>query len=88
MQITYSLILNDSDTDAVKAAFALYAETCKAEVKAGNESPYSAYALKMVSLIKSVDEAEAAAREFHDLGQGVEATLAHGKTRSRREFKS
>ena len=80
MQINYSLVLNDSDTDAVKAAFALYAEKCKTEVEAGNQSPYSSYALKMATLIKSVDEAEAAARELSDLRQGLEATLAHGKT--------
>ena len=80
MQINYTLVLNDSDTDAVKAALALYAEKCKAEVEAGNPYPYSAYVLKMSTLIKSVDEAEAAARELHDLSQGLEATLAHGKT--------
>jgi hypothetical protein len=80
MQINYSLVLNDSDTDAVKAAFALYANKCKAEVEAGNRYPYSAYALKMANLVKSVDEAEAAARELHNLRQGLEATLAHGKT--------
>jgi hypothetical protein len=80
MQINYSLVLNESDTDAVKAAFALYAEKCEAEVEAGNQSPYSSYALKMANLIKSVDEAEAAARELSDLRQGLEATLAHGKT--------
>ena len=40
----------------------------------------SANALKMANLIKRVDEAKAVAREFHDLRQGLEATLAHGKT--------
>jgi hypothetical protein len=80
MQITYTLVLGDSDTDAVKAAFALYAEKCKAKVEAGNLYPYSAYVLKMSTLIKSVNEAEAAARELHDLRQGLETTLAHGKT--------
>jgi hypothetical protein len=29
-------VLNDSDTDAVKAAFAFYPNKCKAEVEAGN----------------------------------------------------
>jgi hypothetical protein len=79
-EFDYSLVLNDSDTDAVKAAFALYAEKCKTEVEAGNRSRYSANVLKMATLIKSVDEAEALARELHHLRQGLETTLAHGKT--------
>jgi hypothetical protein len=80
MQIAYTLVLDDSDTDAVKAAFALYAEKFKAEVEAGNRYPYSAHALKMANLVKSVDEGETSAWELHDLRQGLETTLAHGKT--------
>ena len=68
-QIDYSLVLNDSETDAVKAAVALYAEKCKTEGEAGNRSPYSANVLKTATLIKSVDEVEALARELHDLRQ-------------------
>jgi len=53
---------------------------CKAELESENPYPYSAYELKMSTLIKSVDEAEAAARELHDSRKGLEDTLAHGKT--------
>jgi hypothetical protein len=67
MQIDYSLVLNDSETDAVKAAVALYAEKCKTEGEAGNRSPYSANVLKTATLTKKCRRGRSFSAEPHDL---------------------